>query len=67
MFGAASKFQLRIGLTHRNYVHPEKERSHGIELGLADAQMFWEPFCNWRPRDQTKRLRSFAGYWVARN
>jgi len=27
---------------YRNYVHPEKERSHGIELGLADARMFWE-------------------------
>jgi hypothetical protein len=27
---------------YRNYVHPEKERSHGIELGQADARMFWE-------------------------
>lgn len=27
---------------YRNYVHPEKERSHGVQLGPADAQMFWE-------------------------
>lgn len=26
---------------YRNYVHPEKERSHGVTLGLADAEMFW--------------------------
>lgn len=26
---------------YRNYVHPEKERRHGISLGLNDSQMFW--------------------------
>jgi hypothetical protein len=27
---------------YRNYVHPEKERSHGVVLSLDDARMFWE-------------------------
>jgi hypothetical protein len=27
---------------YRNYVHPEKERSHGVVLSLDDATMFWE-------------------------
>lgn len=27
---------------YRNYVHPEKERSHGVVLLLDDATMFWE-------------------------
>jgi hypothetical protein len=27
---------------YRNYVHPEKERSHGVILRAEDAQMFWE-------------------------
>jgi hypothetical protein len=27
---------------YRNYVHPEKERSHGIVLRAEDTQMFWE-------------------------
>lgn len=27
---------------YRNYVHPEKERSHGIVLTADDATMFWE-------------------------
>jgi hypothetical protein len=27
---------------YRNYVHPEKERSHGIALSPDDAKMFWE-------------------------
>jgi hypothetical protein len=27
---------------YRNYVHPEKERSHGIVLSVDDAIMFWE-------------------------
>ena len=27
---------------YRNYVHPEKERSHGITLNLHDAIMFWQ-------------------------
>lgn len=27
---------------YRNYVHPEKQRSHGITLGRADAEMFWD-------------------------
>ncbi len=27
---------------YRNYVHPEKERSHSVTLSAPDAQMFWE-------------------------
>jgi nucleotide-binding universal stress UspA family protein len=27
---------------YRNYIHPEKERSHGITLSCDDALMFWE-------------------------
>ena len=27
---------------YRNYVHPEKERSHGVTLTSDDAVMFWE-------------------------
>jgi hypothetical protein len=27
---------------YRNYVHPEKERSHGIVLGPEDAGMLWQ-------------------------
>lgn len=27
---------------YRNYVHPEKERSHGVTLNSEDAKMFWE-------------------------
>jgi hypothetical protein len=27
---------------YRNYIHPEKERSHGISLSADDAAMFWE-------------------------
>lgn len=27
---------------YRNYVHPEKERSHGVVLSPDDATMFWE-------------------------
>lgn len=27
---------------YRNYIHPEKERSHGITLSPDDAAMFWE-------------------------
>jgi len=27
---------------YRNYIHPEKERSHGISLTSDDATMFWE-------------------------
>lgn len=27
---------------YRNYIHPEKERSHGVVLNADDAQMFWE-------------------------
>lgn len=26
---------------YRNYVHPEKERRHGVMLGLNDSDMFW--------------------------
>ena len=26
---------------YRNYVHPEKERRHGVMLDLNDSQMFW--------------------------
>jgi hypothetical protein len=27
---------------YRNYVHPEKERSHGVVLSPDDARMLWE-------------------------
>lgn len=27
---------------YRNYVHPEKERSHGIVLSLDDARLLWD-------------------------
>lgn len=27
---------------YRNYVHPEKQRSHGVSLNVHDAQMFWD-------------------------
>jgi hypothetical protein len=27
---------------YRNYVHPEKERAHGVVLAEHDSQMFWE-------------------------
>jgi hypothetical protein len=27
---------------YRNYVHPEKERRHGIVLAEHDSRMFWE-------------------------
>ena len=27
---------------YRNYVHPEKERSHGVALNDTDSAMFWE-------------------------
>ncbi len=27
---------------YRNYVHPEKERAHGIVLSVDDSTMFWE-------------------------
>lgn len=27
---------------YRNYIHPEKERSHGVSLTPDDAAMFWE-------------------------
>ena len=27
---------------YRNYVHPEKERAHGVTLSADDAAMFWE-------------------------
>jgi hypothetical protein len=27
---------------YRNYVHPEKQRSHGVTLNAYDAAMFWE-------------------------
>ncbi len=27
---------------YRNYVHPEKERSHGVRLNDHDSNMFWE-------------------------
>lgn len=26
---------------YRNYIHPQKELSHGISLGLGDAEMLW--------------------------
>ena len=27
---------------YRNYIHPEKERSHGITVNSMDANMFWQ-------------------------
>ncbi len=27
---------------YRNYVHPEKERSHGVSLNAHDSAMFWD-------------------------
>ena len=27
---------------YRNYIHPQKELSHGISLVQADAQMLWK-------------------------
>jgi len=27
---------------YRNYIHPQKELSHGIRLGDGDAELFWE-------------------------
>lgn len=27
---------------YRNYIHPEKERAHGINLNEHDSRMFWE-------------------------
>jgi hypothetical protein len=27
---------------YRNYIHPEKERSHGVSLNEHDSAMFWE-------------------------
>lgn len=27
---------------YRNYVHPEKERSHGVTLNVHDSSMFWQ-------------------------
>jgi hypothetical protein len=27
---------------YRNYVHPEKERAHGVSLNDHDSDMFWE-------------------------
>jgi hypothetical protein len=27
---------------YRNYIHPEKERSHGVVLEIDDARMLWE-------------------------
>ncbi len=31
---------------YRNYIHPEKERSHGISLQASDASMFLVVFCS---------------------
>ena len=27
---------------YRNYIHPEKQRSHGVTLNVHDSAMFWE-------------------------
>lgn len=27
---------------YRNYIHPEKERSHGVTLNVHDSSMFWQ-------------------------
>lgn len=29
---------------YRNYIHPQQEYSHGVQLELEDAEMFWEIF-----------------------
>lgn len=29
---------------YRNYIHPDKERRHGVEINHDDAQMFWTIF-----------------------
>lgn len=31
---------------YRNYVHPEKQRSHGVTLNEHDARMFWDVTSN---------------------
>jgi hypothetical protein len=27
---------------YRNYIHPEKQRAHGVTLNVYDSSMFWE-------------------------
>jgi hypothetical protein len=27
---------------YRNFIHPEKERRHGVVLALNDSSMFWQ-------------------------
>jgi hypothetical protein len=27
---------------YRNYIHPQKQLSHGVHLKLDDARLFWE-------------------------
>lgn len=27
---------------YRNYIHPQKQLSHGVHLQLGDAKLFWE-------------------------
>lgn len=29
---------------YRNYIHPQQEYSHGVQLDTEDAEMFWEIF-----------------------
>jgi hypothetical protein len=28
--------------SYRNYIHPQKQLSHGVHLKLDDAKLFWE-------------------------
>jgi hypothetical protein len=41
---------------YRNYVHPEKERSHGVILTTSDARMFWD-----LTKSLSRQLLSLAG------
>ena len=29
---------------YRNYIHPAKELSHGIQIGPEDSKLFWSVF-----------------------
>ena len=31
---------------YRNYIHPQKELSHGVDIGLDDTVMFWSVVSN---------------------
>ena len=40
--GSSAKDVGAILRDYRNYIHPNKEYSHGIQLELGDARLFWE-------------------------